>query len=237
MNVLAHTDNVNDFLSEVVGLMGPDTVFISQSHWLVSLIEKFEFDTIYHEHLRYYTVDSLGKLFKRHGLHINDVEVNDFYGGSIRVSASLTESGFESDGLKAVRNQENQLDVVQSISNMKQQLLSNKAQLLNLLVQIKEKGKRTMGIGAPMKASTLLNFYGISSDLVECIGEVNQLKIGTVVPGVRIPVVDESILFDDPPDYALLLTWNMADDIIPKLREMGYKGKFIIPVPKLEVIE
>ena len=88
-----------------------------------------------------------------------------------------------------------------------------------------------------MKASTLLNFYGVTSDLVEYIGEVNQLKVGTVVPGVRIPVVHEDLLFQEQPDYALLLSWNMAKHIMPKYREMGFKGKFILPVPKVEVIE
>ena len=87
-----------------------------------------------------------------------------------------------------------------------------------------------------MKASTLLNFYGVTSDLVEYIGEVNQLKVGTVVPGVRIPVVDEKIMFEEQPDYALLLSWNMADHIVPKFREMGYQGKFILPVPHVEVV-
>jgi len=87
-----------------------------------------------------------------------------------------------------------------------------------------------------MKASTLLNFYGIHQDLISEIGEVNQLKVGTVVPGVRIPVVHEEALLKQGPDYALLLTWNMADHIIPKLQSLGFKGKFIVPVPELEVI-
>ena len=88
-----------------------------------------------------------------------------------------------------------------------------------------------------MKASTLLNFYGVTSDLVEYLGEVNQLKVGTVVPGVGIPVVHEDIIFQEPPDYALLLSWNMADFLIPKFRERGYKGKFILPVPEVKVVE
>ena len=87
-----------------------------------------------------------------------------------------------------------------------------------------------------MKASTLLNYYGVTADLVEYLGEVNQLKVGTVVPGVRIPVVDEEIMFKEQPDYAMILAWNMADFLIPKFRSRGYKGKFILPVPSVEVI-
>lgn len=236
MNVLAHTDNINDFLPEVRALMEPDTVFISQSHWLVELVRKFEFDTIYHEHLRYYTVGSLMRLFERHGLSVNDVEVTDFYGGSILCYAVRGQSS-QSNELISVLKQEEDLDVLQSLTEMKKVLLRNRARLCSLLVDLKESGKRTVGIGAPMKASTLLNFYGITPDLVEYIAEVNPLKIGTVVPGVRIPVVHEDVLFQDQPDYAILLTWNMAKDIIPKLRSLGYRGKFIMPVPDLEVID
>ena len=88
-----------------------------------------------------------------------------------------------------------------------------------------------------MKASTLLNFYGVTSDLVEYLAEVNHLKVGTVVPGVRIPVVHEDRLFEEEPDYALMLSWNMSDFLIPKFRERGFKGKFILPVPNVEIVE
>ena len=236
MNVLAHTDNVNDFLSEVVGLMGPDTVFISQSHWLVSLIEKFEFDTIYHEHLRYYTLTSLMNLFKTHGLAVVDAEIVEFYGGSVLAFANKSGSG-QSEGMESILAQEAEADVVQSLRDMNRVLLTNRAELLNLLVDIRKSGKRVVGVGAPMKASTLLNFYGVTSDLVEYLGEVNHLKVGTVVPGVRIPVVHEDRMFEEEPEYALMLSWNMADFLIPKFRARGYKGKFILPVPSVVIIE
>lgn len=236
MNVLAHTDNINDFLPEVVGLMEADTVFVSSSHWLVALLQKFEFDTIYHEHLRYYTLGSLMQLFQRHRLSMVDAEITDFYGGSILGYATNKANG-RSERLLSILEQERQVDIVGSFKSMKQVLLSNKARLISLLVELKRDGKRTVGIGAPMKASTLLNYYGVTSDLVDYLAEVNPLKIGTVVPGVRIPVVHEDELFRDPPDYAILLSWNMAADIIPKYRSVGYSGKFILPVPQVEVID
>ena len=236
MNVLAHTDNINEFLDEAASLIGPDTVFVSQSHWLAELVRKFEFDTIYHEHLRYYTLTSLISLFKRHGLHVEDAELTDFYGGSILVYARSSTSE-ETAGVKSIMAEEAGIDIPESLRDMKRELLRNRARLLNLLVELRESGKRVVGIGAPMKASTLLNFYGITPDLVAYIGEVNQLKVGTVVPGVRIPVVHEDVLFQEQPDYALLLSWNMADFLIPKLRSSGFRGKFILPVPNVEVIE
>ena len=236
MNVLAHTDNINDFLAEVHKLTGPDTVFISQSHWLAELVRKFEFDTIYHEHLRYYTLTSLKRLFERHQLFVEDAELVDFYGGSILVYTRGF-AGQESESVKSILAEEAEMDIPESMRNMKRNLLTNRARLLNLLVELQNDGKNVVGLGAPMKASTLLNFYGITPDLLEYIGEVNQLKVGTVVPGVRIPVVHEDRLFEEQPDYALVLSWNMADFLIPKLRSRGFKGKFILPVPQVEVIE
>jgi len=236
MNVLAHTDNINDFLPEVAALMEEGTIFVSQSHWLIALVQKLEFDTIYHEHLRYYTLESLIKLLGRHGFGIFDAEITDFYGGSILAYATKGPSD-PSPGLLSVLAQEKETDVVQALKNMKQTLIANKARLLSLLLELKQSGQRVFGIGAPMKASTLLNFYGITPDLIEYLVEVNELKVGTVVPGVRIPVVHEDIVFREQPDYGLLLTWNMAKDIMPKYRSAGYRGKFILPVPYVEVVE
>ena len=236
MNVLAHTDNINDSLAGITELMEPDTALVSQSHWLTALARNFEFDTIYHEHLRYYTLNSLTRLFQRHGLVVYDAEITDFYGGSILSYANKSAQG-GSESLNSILAQEDQTDVVQSLREMKQVLLTNRARLINLLVDLRNSGQRVVGIGAPMKASTLLNYYGVTADLVEYLGEVNQLKIGTVVPGVRIPVVHEDIMFQEQPDYALILSWNMAEFLIPKFRSRGYKGKFIIPVPQVEVVE
>ena len=236
MNVLAHTGEVNEFLDEATALMDTDTVLVSQSHWLAALTRKFEFDTIYHEHLRYYTLTSLMNLLGRHGLTVEDAEITNFYGGSVLAFASKSGSG-QSEGMKAVLAEEAEADVVQSLREMNKVLLKNRAELLNVLVDLRTSGKSVAGIGAPMKASTLLNFYGVTSDLVEYLGEVNHLKVGTVVPGVRIPVVHEDRMFEEEPDYALMLSWNMADFLIPKFRERGYKGKFILPVPSVEIIE
>ena len=139
--------------------------------------------------------------------------------------------------MKSILAEEAEADVVQSLRDMNRVLLTNRAELLNLLVEIRISGKRVAGVGAPMKASTLLNFYGVTSELVEYLGEVNHLKVGTVVPGVRIPVVHEERMFEEEPEYALMLSWNMADFLIPKFRARGYKGKFILPVPRVEIIE
>jgi len=236
MNVLAHTDNINEFLSEIQDLMDEETIFISSCHWLVALIRNFEFDTIYHEHLRYYTMHSLMHLLEQYGLHAFDAEVTEFYGGSI-LGYSKMQSQPPSDRLSKILAEEDEVDVPASLTDMKDTLIHNKSKLLAMLIELKLAGKRVIGVGAPMKASTLLNFYGITPDLVEYIAEVNELKVGTVVPGVRVPVIHEDKVFEDPPDYAILLSWNMAKHIIRNYRANGYKGKFIMPVPDPEVID
>jgi len=236
MNVLAHTGKVNEFLDELTKLMEPETVMVSSSHWLVALIKNFEFDTIYHEHQRYYSLTSLTRLFAKHNLNIEHAETTDFYGGSVLAYAKMSGTK-QSSEMKAILSIEAETDIIQSLRDMNQVLLKNRAEFINLLVDLRNDGKKVAGIGAPMKASTLLNFYGVTSDLVEYLGEVNHLKIGTVVPGVRVPVVHEDVLFQEQPDYALLLSWNMAEFLLPKFRERGYKGKFILPVPQVKVIE
>jgi hypothetical protein len=236
MSVLAHTDNINEVFPELLKLMDEDTIFVSLSHWLVALIRNLEFDTIYHEHLRYYTLSNLVDLYNRYGLTVLDAVTTDYYGGSILVYATK-QSATPSHNVRHILLQEAEVEVIESFSEMKDVLLNNKARLLNLLVELKRAGKRVAGIGAPMKASTLLNFYNVTPDLIEYLAEVNPLKVGTVLPGVHIPVVDETILFDQQPDYALLLAWNMAKDIIPRYRSRGYNGKFILPVPRIEIVE
>ena len=191
---------------------------------------------MYHEHLRYYTLKSLMNLFAKHDLTIVDAETNDFYGGSV-LSYARRGTDTQSSQLRGVLAQEEKINIPEALRDMKQVLLKNKAILQNLLVDLKASGKRVVGVGAPMKASTLLNFYGVTSDVVEYLAEVNELKVGTVTPGVRIPVVHEDEVFRAQPDYAMILSWNMADAIMPKYRESGYTGKFILPVPEVRIVE
>jgi len=237
MNVIAHTDNINEFLDEVKLIVNPETVFVTQSHYLISLLENLEFDTIYHEHLRYYSLKSLINLFTRHGFTVFDAEVVDVYGGSIVVYASLSDGNHTTTRFLNLLKNENKVNILERFRETNNVLLQNKAKLLNMLYRYKKQGKHIIGVGAPMKSSTLLNFYGITPDLLDCLTEVNPLKIGTMSPGVHIPVVDETMVFDDQPDYALILSWNIANQIMKSYRQKGYKGKFIIPVPKIRIIK
>ncbi len=235
MNVIAHTKGIHRFLEKVKASMNEDSVFISQSHYLPALIEQFEWDTIYHEHLRYYTLTTLKQLFEMHGLYIFDAEINTVYGGSIVVYASARKDDY-TYSVTNILNEEQKyqnLDVYIEFAN---QVRTNAQKLKAYLSKLKEKDKHIIGVGAPMKASTLLNYCKIGTETLHYITEVNLLKIGCFTPGTHIPIVDENSLSLTSTDYALILSWNVAAEIMHSYRARGYQGGFIIPIPEFHVV-
>jgi quercetin dioxygenase-like cupin family protein/2-polyprenyl-3-methyl-5-hydroxy-6-metoxy-1,4-benzoquinol methylase len=231
-NVLAHCEDVHDFLEGVRTMMTEDSVFISQSHYLPALIEQLEYDTIYHEHLRYYTLNTLNRLFKMHGLYINYAEINDIYGGSIIVYASkeLCSPRLLCEG---------KYEKIETYIDFAKQVETNRQKLIDYLFNLKSRDKKIVGIGAPMKASTMLNYCNIGPETLDYIAEVNPLKIGMFSPGTHIPIIDESFMlqtYEMQADYALILSWNFADEVAHKLREKGFKGGFIVPIPEFHTL-
>lgn len=235
-NVLAHTDTPDQFMREVSKIVKEfDSIFVSQSHYLGNLVDKCEYDTIYHEHARYYSLNSLRSLHHRHKLWVFDARLVDFYGGSILAFAKGNFSNVKTGMAEIVRYEDENLSDEQ-LDIFAHKVYENREKLVALLSSIKKEGKHIVGIGAPMKSSTLLNFCGISNELVDYLTEVNPLKVGKFSPGMHIPICDESRIFLDQPDYALILSWNVAKTIIGKLKRAGYRGKFIIPIPEPEVV-
>jgi hypothetical protein len=113
----------------------------------------------------------------------------------------------------------------------------SKLQLYSLLLEIKDKGERVYGISAPSRASTLINYVGLDDGIIDCVLEIkDSYKIGSYIPGTIIPILEESLLFDDQPEYAIIFSWHIADELIPKLKQKGYKGKFIIPLPVPKIV-
>jgi quercetin dioxygenase-like cupin family protein/SAM-dependent methyltransferase len=235
MNVIAHAKDIHQFLENVKAVMNEDGVFISQSHYLPALIEQFEWDTIYHEHLRYYTLTTLKRLFEMHGLYIFDAEINTVYGGSILVYASTRKDDctYNVTNILTEEKKYQNLDIYIEFAN---QVRQNAQKLKAYLSKLKEKNKQIIGIGAPMKASTLLNYCKIGTETLHCITEVNTLKTGHFTPGTHIPIVDEDSLSVTSPDYALILSWNVSPEIMQNYRAKGYRGGFIIPIPEFHVI-
>jgi len=238
-NVFAHIDNINEIAELILELLQDDGVFISESHYLLKLIETLQYDTIYHEHLRYYSLHSLKFLLEKHGLEIIHAKEILTHGGSIRVYAARKGKYKIKDSVKKQLSKEK--DIVLSkekLLEFKERVVLSKLELHSLLLGIKKQGKRIYGIGAPSRASTLINYVGIDDGIMDYVMEVKgSHKIGKYMPGTLIPVAEESKLYEDQPEYALILSWHIADELAPKIREKGFKGDFIVPLPTPRILK
>jgi SAM-dependent methyltransferase len=235
-NVFAHIEDVHGVVANIRRLLADDGTFISESHYLLSLVETLQYDTIYHEHLRYYSLGSVQNLLARHGLEVFFAKRIPTHGGSIRIYAALKGIRPIDPAVAEITRQESALSL-EALQTFKRRVVQSKLDLYVLLRGIKAEGGRIYGIGAPSRASTLINYVGLDDGIVDCVLEIKgSQKIGKYLPGTLIPVVDESRLFENPPDYALLLSWHIADELISKLRDRGYKGRFLVPLPDPRVV-
>lgn len=238
-NVFAHIDNINEITELILDLLEEDGVFISESHYLLPLIGTLQYDTIYHEHLRYYSLHSLKFLLEKHNLEVIHVKEIPTHGGSVRVYAARKGKYEVRDTVKELLDKEK--DIVLSkekLLNFKGEVVVSKLRLHSLMLDIKKQGKKIYGIGAPSRASTLINYVGIDDGIMDYVMEIKgSHKIGKYMPGTLIPVVDEAKLYEDQPEYALLLSWHIADELIPKIKEKGFKGDFIVPLPEPRILK
>jgi hypothetical protein len=236
-NVFAHIENIHEIVESILLLLGDDGLFISESHYLMSLLETLQYDTIYHEHLRYYSLHSLQYLLRMHDLEVIHARRIPTHGGSIRVYAARRGKYQPQASVKAVLAEEQAAGYGSGrMEEFKKKVVLSKLHLHGLLARIKEAGHRVYGIGAPSRASTLINYVGLDDGIMDCVLEVKgSLKVGKYMPGTVIPVIEEGKLYEDQPEYALLLSWHIADELIPKLQEKGFRGKFIVPLPTPEI--
>lgn len=242
-NVLAHCPDPNTFVKNVVDMLVPGGVFVSESHYLPAFLQRVQYDTIYHEHLRYYSLASLKFLLERHGLEIVHVREIPTHGGSVRVYAQKDGDGRKSVDLSVaemVVREEKELGekISQTWDLFRQDVSIAKFVLLRHLESMMYHGAKVFAIGCPSRAVTLVNYCGLDETLVQCVCEVEgSNKIDHYVPGTMIPVVSERHLYEKQPEYALLLSWHLADELIPKIRSRGFKGKFIVPLPEVKVVD
>lgn len=237
-NCFAHMENVHAVLDEILNLISDEGVFISESHYLIGLLDRLQYDTIYHEHLRYYSMNSLKRLLAMHEMEIFDAHNIPTHGGSIRVYAARK-------GVYPVRKRVQETLAAEPIGermltrlrDFRQACMVSKLELLTLLSSVKKKRLRVCGVSAPSRASTLINYVGLDDSIIDYVVEIKgSLKIGRYMPGTMIPVVEETKLFDDQPEYALILSWHIADELAAKLRERGYKGRFIVPLTEPRIL-
>ncbi len=237
-NVFAHIEDVHTVVENVLALLAPDGLFITESHYWLALVETLQYDTIYHEHLRYYTLTSLRYLFAEHDLEIVHARRIPTHGGSIRVYAARRGSRAVSEDVEHMIEVERASLDDEALRRFRKRVAASKLDLLALLRDVKVDGPRVHGVGAPSRATTLINFVGLDDGILEKVVEIRgSYKIGHYVPGTIIPVVDEQALFSDQPAYALLLSWHIADELIPKLRQRGFQGRFIVPLPTPRVVQ
>ena len=236
-NVFAHTEHVHDIVKSILTMLDHDGIFISESHYLLPLIEKLQYDTIYHEHLRYYSVQSLKYLLEMHGLEVIHAKRIPTHGGSVRVYAARKgQKAVERSVAELLAVEEQQL-TWERFMNFRSRASQSKLDLMALLKDIRSKGERVYGIGAPSRASTLVNYVGLDDSIIDCVMEIEgSYKIGKMMPGTLIPVLEERKLVAEQPEYALLFSWHIADELILKLREKGYLGKFIVPLPSITIV-
>lgn len=232
-NVFAHMENIHEALKNIIRLIKPGGVFISESHYLYSLIKTLQYDTIYHEHMRYYSLHSLKYLLAMHGLEVFHAKNIPSHGGSIRVYAARKGTRkIEKSVGDMLKKEKTVVTNKANLIRFQKKVTLSKLKILSLLEKLKIQNKIIYGIGAPSRASTLINYVGIDDGILDCVLEIKgSHKIGKYVPGTIIPVLDEDRLYSDQPDYALLLSWHIADELAPKIKKIGFRGDFIIPLP------
>ena len=236
-NVFAHIDDINALMKNILKILDKDGVFISESHYLLSLIQTNQYDTIYHEHMRYYSLMSLNYLFKKYKLKIFHAKKIPTHGGSIRVYVSKSKNIKESKNLKKLLKMEKKYLNEKTFKDFASKVLSSKINLYSLVKKIKLKNKKIFGVGAPSRAATLINYVGLNEEIIDCILEVSgSHKIGRYMPGTNIPIVNEKIVLKKKPDYLLLLSWHISKTLIKNFRKKGYNGKFILPLPNPRII-
>jgi len=239
-NLFAHIDNLCEFMEAVKVLLDPvKGVFIIEAPHLLHLIKNVEYDTIYHEHLSYISIEPLIPFFKKFNMEIINVEQKDIHGGSIRIFVANTNNYVIDPSVVHVLNieQKERIRDKNVLLNFSKKVINNKLELNLLLNRLKSEGKRIAAVSAPAKGMTLLNFCNIDSQILDFVTEKSALKIGLFTPGGNIPIYSDAKLLEEMPEYALLLAWNFSEEIINNnriYRERG--GKFIIPIPSPNVI-
>lgn len=237
-NVFAHIENIHEVLKNILLLLAKNGVFISESHYLFSLLKTVQYDTIYHEHLRYYSLHSLQYLLSMHNLEVFHAKKIPTHGGSIRVYAARTGKYKIRKTVRKILKNEKQTMLKKGVfDTFRKSVIYSKLKLLALIHKIKDKGERIYGISAPSRGTTLINYTGLDDGILDCVLEVKgSYKTGKYIPGTVIPVLEEEKLIKDQPEFVLLFSWHIAKELIPKLYQKGFRGNFIIPLPVPKIV-
>ncbi|WP_112192179.1 class I SAM-dependent methyltransferase [Agrobacterium tumefaciens] len=240
-NVLAQVPDINDFVAGMKALLKPDGVITLEFPHIEKLIEENQFDTIYHEHFSYFSLLTIEKMARRHGLKVFDVEEIPTHGGSLRVFFSHQDGNFPRearvDSLLA-RELNAGLDKIETYTAFSEAVRQTKRNLLSFLIRLKEMRKSICAYGAPGKGNTLLNYCGIGTDFIDFAVDRNPYKHGRLTPGMHIPIRPVSEIQRIKPDYVLILPWNLKTEIVAQMNDIrNWGGKFIVPIPDISIID
>jgi hypothetical protein len=238
-NTFPHIQDLSDFIRGVQAVLRARGVFVIEMHYLLDLIEQVAFDTIYHEHVSYWALGPMKKLFERNGMSIVDAERVPLHHGQLRVHVQRQGEGVIHDRVNKILAEEKKasLDRFDTYKDFAAKALEIKKRLHQTLVDFVDKGHNVAGYGAPAKGNTLLGFLEIGRDLLPYIVDRSPLKQGLYTPGTHIPVVPPERLLADQPDYVLLLAWNFVDEIVEQQAEYRRRGgKFMVPVPEVRFL-
>jgi SAM-dependent methyltransferase len=240
-NVLAQVPDLNDFTAGMAHLLAPNGVITLEFPHLERLIDENQFDTIYHEHFSYFSLVTIDRLARKHGLRLFDVEHLATHGGSLRVylcRAGAAHAVAPAVGALLVHERHIGLEDIGSYARFSARVHRTKRELLSFLIECKNTGAKVCGYGAPGKGNTLLNYCGIGTDFLDFTVDRNPYKHGRYTPGMHIPICPVSAIDDARPDYLLILPWNLKNEIVAQMRHVGDWGcKMVVPIPRIEVID
>ena len=237
-NVFAHVDNLDEFVEAIDYLLEKEGVFVIEVPYLLNLLGNTEFDTIYHEHLSYFSIYPLVQLFKKLNMQIVDIKELSVHGGSVRIFVQR-EGSESSSALNDFLLKEDKFGIkdISTYSDFSDKVANLKKKLQKILWDLKSDNKRIYGYGASAKSTTLLNYCNIDNKIIDCICDTTPFKQGKFAPGTGIPIVPDSRLLEDMPDYSLILAWNYKEHILLKEAEYLKKGgMFIVPIPEPKII-
>ena len=238
-NVFAHMATLGEVMRGLLRLLDRDGLFVTESHYLLDILEKTQFDTFYHEHIRSYSLKSLMLLFHYYGLEVFDVERASRYAGNLRAYVSRA-------GLHPVSPAVGKLLATEGAAGLhdpktwlgfRSRVYEQRDRFMTFLYDVRRQGMTVAGNSCPGRASTLLNFYGVTKDQMPFIGELpNSLKLGMHLPGKHIPIVGNHRIVEEQPDYLILLAWHFTEAITTRVRAEGVKSRLVVPLPEFSVL-
>ncbi len=234
-NVFAHLHEIDSAVEGMKELLSDDGVIAIEAPYAIPLIEHLEYDTIYHQHVGYLSVKPMQEYFKRFDLELFDVKPASIHGGTLRYYIGHTGAHEIAPAIPEYLRKEEDFGLYskERLSRFASDVVEQRVALLDLLLSLKKKGKRVVCVSTPAKGNTLLNYCNVDTTHIDYATEKNALKVDKFTPGTHIPIHADEKILEDMPDYALILAWNFADEIIKNMEEFRKRGgKFIIPIPK-----